>query len=190
MKTQVAIVGAGPAGLLLGQLLFRRGIESVIVESRSRDYAEHRVRAGVLEHGTVGLLDEAGVSARLHREALVHRGIVLTFDARRHRIDLEALTGHGITIYGQQEVVKDLIAARVESGAPIHFEARDVRVDGFQGDAPSVSFNSTGTGPVKLQCDFIAGCDGFHGVCRGSIPPGVLAIHERPYPFAWLGILA
>ena len=190
MKTQVAIVGAGPAGLLLGQLLFRQGIESVIVESRSRDYAEHRVRAGVLEHGTVGLLEEAGVADRLHREGLVHRGIELTFDGQRHRIDLEALTGRGITIYGQQEVVKDLIAARVESGAPIHFEARDVRVEGFQGDAPSVSFATTDAGPVKLECDFIAGCDGFHGVCRESIPPGMLTIHQRPYPFAWLGVLA
>jgi len=190
MKTQVAIVGAGPAGLLLGQLLFRQGIESVIVESRSRDYAEHRVRAGVLEHGTVELLDHAGVATRLRAEGLVHRGIELTFDGRRHRIDLEGLTGHCITIYGQQEVVKDLIAARMESGSPIHFEARDVRIEGFQGDAPSVSFSTSGAGPLELKCDFIAGCDGFHGVCRESIQPGVLAIHERVYPFAWLGILA
>jgi len=190
MKTQVAIVGAGPAGLLLGQLLFRQGIESVIVEARTRDYAEHRVRAGVLEHGTVGLLEEAGVAERLKREGLVHRGFELTFDGRRHRIDLEGLTGHAITIYGQQEVVKDLIAARMESGAPMVFEARDVRVEGFQGDAPSVRFSTSSAGEVKLQCDFIAGCDGFHGVCRGSIPPGALATHERTYPFAWLGILA
>jgi p-hydroxybenzoate 3-monooxygenase len=189
MKTQVAIVGAGPAGLLLGQLLFRHGIESVIVEARSRDYAEQRVRAGVLEHGTVSLLEEAGVAERLHREALVHRGFELTFGGRRHRIDLEALTGRTITIYGQQEVVKDLIAARVASGAPTHFEARDVRVEGFLGDAPSVRFTSAG-GEVKVECDFIAGCDGFHGTCRPSIPPGTLAIHERAYPFAWLGILA
>jgi len=190
MKTQVAIVGAGPAGLLLGQLLFRQGIESVIVEARTRDYAEHRVRAGVLEHGTVGLLEEAGVAERLKREGLVHRGFELTFDGRRHRIDLEGLTGHAITIYGQQEVVKDLIAARMESGAPMVFEARDVRAEGFQGDAPSVRFSTSSAGEVKLQCDFIAGCDGFHGVCRGSIPPGALATHERTYPFAWLGILA
>ena len=185
MRTQVAIVGAGPAGLLLGQLLSRHGIESVIVESRSRDYAEHRVRAGVLEHGTVGLLEEAGVAERLHREALVHRGFEITFDGRRHRVDLHGLTGRCITIYGQQEVVKDLIAARLESGAPLHFEAGDVRIAGFGGDAPSVSF-----GDITVQCDFIAGCDGFHGVCRDSIPPGVLEIHERAYPFAWLGILA
>src|SRR4051812_31578091 len=190
MKTQVAIVGAGPAGLLLGQLLFRQGIESVIVESRSRDYAEHRVRAGVLEHGTVGLLEEAGVAERLHREALVHRGFELTFDGRRHRIDLEGLTGRGITIYGQQEVVKDLIAARLASGAPLHFEAREVRIEGFQGDAPSVRFSVPGAGEVRLHCDFIAGCDGFHGVCRDAIPAGTLDIHERAYPFAWLGILA
>ena len=190
MKTQVAIVGAGPAGLLLGQLLFRQGIESVVVEARTRDYAEHRVRAGVLEHGTVGLLEEAGVAERLKREGLVHRGFELTFDGRRHRIDLEGLTGHAITIYGQQEVVKDLIAARMESGAPMVFEARDVRVEGFQGDAPSVRFSTSSAGEVKLQCDFIAGCDGFHGVCRGSLPPGTLVTHERAYPFAWLGILA
>jgi len=190
MKTQVAIVGAGPAGLLLGQLLFRQGIESVIVEARTRDYAEHRVRAGVLEHGTVGLLEEAGVAERLKREGLVHRGFELTFDGRRHRIDLEGLTGHAITIYGQQEVVKDLIAARMESGAPMVFEARDVRVEGFQGDAPAVRFATSAAGEVKLQCDFIAGCDGFHGVCRGSLPPGTLVTHERAYPFAWLGILA
>ncbi|HET6264567.1 MAG TPA: 4-hydroxybenzoate 3-monooxygenase [Usitatibacter sp.] len=190
MKTQVAIVGAGPAGLLLGELLQRRGIESVIVESRSRDYAEHRVRAGVLEHGTVKLLEEAGVADRLHREGLVHRGFEFTFDGRRHRIDLEGLTGRCITIYGQQEVVKDLIAARLESGSPAHFEARDVRVEGFQSGAPSVRFSTPDAGEVKLECDFIAGCDGFHGVCRDSIPRGMLAIHERVYPFAWLGILA
>jgi p-hydroxybenzoate 3-monooxygenase len=190
MKTQVAIVGAGPAGLLLGQLLFRQGIESVVVESRTRDYAEHRVRAGVLEHGTVGLLEHAGVASRLRREGLTHRGIELCFDGRRHRIDLEGLTGRAITIYGQQEVVKDLIAARMESGAPLVFEARDVRVEGFQGDAPAVRFSTSAAGEVKLQCDFIAGCDGFHGVCRDSIPPGTLATHERSYPFAWLGILS
>jgi len=190
MKTQVAIVGAGPAGLLLGQLLSRQGIESVIVEARSRDYAEQRVRAGVLEHGTVRLLEEAGVAGRLHREGLVHRGFEFTFDGHRHRIDLEGLTGRGITIYGQQEVVKDLIAARMESGSPVYFEARNVRVEGFQGEAPGVRFSTPDGRDVQLQCDYIAGCDGFHGVCRESIPPGTLAIHERVYPFAWLGILA
>jgi len=189
MKTQVAIVGAGPAGLLLGQLLFRHGIESVIVESRSRDYVEQRVRAGVLEPGTVGLLEEAGVAGRLKREGLVHEGFELTFQGRRHRIDLKALTGRSITIYGQQEVVKDLIAARMESGAPVYFEARDVRLEGFQGDVPVVRF-ATAAGEVNLQCDFIAGCDGFHGVCRDAVPRGVLTTHERTYPFAWLGILA
>jgi len=189
MKTQVAIVGAGPAGLLLGQLLFRHGIESVIVESRSRDYVEQRVRAGVLEPGTVGLLEEAGVAGRLKREGLVHEGFELTFQGRRHRIDLKALTGRSITIYGHQEVVKDLIAARMESGAPVYFEARDVRLEGFQGDVPVVRF-ATAAGEVNLQCDFIAGCDGFHGVCRDAVPRGVLTTHERTYPFAWLGILA
>ena len=190
MKTQVAIVGAGPAGLLLGQLLARHGIESVIVEARSRDYAEHRVRAGVLEHGTVALLEEAGVADRLHREALVHGGFELTFDGRRHRIDLQGLTGRSITVYGQQEVVKDLIAARVASGAPLHFEAREVRIADFQGDKPVVRFLLAEGGYTTVHCDFIAGCDGFHGICRESIPREALATHERLYPFAWLGILA
>jgi p-hydroxybenzoate 3-monooxygenase len=189
MKTQVAIVGAGPAGLLLGQLLHRSGIESVIVEARSRDYAEQRVRAGVLEPGTVSLLEEVGAAERLHREGLVHRGFELRFGGRRHRIDLQELAGRAITVYGQQEVVKDLIAARLGCGAPLLFEARDVRIAGFEAGEPVVRFVGA-DGPVELGCDFIAGCDGFHGICRASIPRGALTVHERAYPFAWLGILA
>ena len=188
-RTQVAIVGAGPAGLLLGQLLRRAGIESVILEARSREYAEHRVRAGVLEHGTVELLDAVGVGGRLHREGLVHRGIELRFAGRTHRIDLEALTGHVITVYGQQEVVKDLIAARLADGGAIEWEVRDVRLEGIDGDSPRVRY-ATSAGESELRCDFIAGCDGSHGACRPSLAEGRLAIFERQYPFAWLGILA
>jgi len=188
-RTQVAIVGAGPAGLLLGQLLHLAGIESVTIESRSREYVEHRVRAGVLEHGTVSLLHEVGVGERLAREGLVHRGIELRFAGRSHRVDFEALTGRTITVYGQQEVVKDLIAARLAAGGTIEFEASDVRVEGIDSDAPRVRYR-TAAGEVELRCDFIAGCDGSHGVCRPAIPGNRLTVHERLYPFAWLGILA
>jgi p-hydroxybenzoate 3-monooxygenase len=174
---------------LLSHLLHLEGIESVVVEARSREYAEHRVRAGVLEHGTVELLADSGVGERMGREGLVHRGIELRFQACGHRVDFAELTGRTITVYGQQEVVKDLIAARFAAGAAIHFDSRDVRVDGFDGAAPRVRFTST-EGGVDLRADFIAGCDGFHGTCRASIPSGELRIHERQYPFAWLGILA
>ena len=188
-RTQVAIVGAGPAGLLLGHLLHRRGIGSIIVEGRSRQYAEQRVRAGVLEQGTVELLTANGLGERLAREGLVHRGIEICFDGRAHRIDLAALTGgRCITIYGQQEVVKDLIAARVASGLPIHFDAHAVALEGVDGGAPAVLVESA-AGRERIDCDFIAGCDGFHGLCRAAIAPQALAVHERQYPFAWLGLL-
>ena len=190
MRTQVAIVGAGPAGLMLGHLLQGAGIEAVVLESRSRDYIEHRVRAGVLEQGSVDLLVASGVGERLRREGLVHDGIELRFDRRGHRIDFPALTGgKRIVVYGQQEVVKDLVAARAASGAPLHFGVSDVRVSGIEGDAPTVRFVRDGR-EETLRCDFIAGCDGFHGVCRGAVPAGALQVHERTYPFAWLGILA
>jgi len=189
VRTQVAIVGAGPAGLLLAHLLHRAGIDSVVVETRSREHVEHRVRAGVLEQGTVDLLTQCGVGERMRREGLVHHGIELRFSGEGHRIDLTGLTGRSITVYGQQEVVKDLIAARVASGRPIHFGARDVAIDGFAGDRPRVSFEADGKRGT-IDCDFIAGCDGFHGVCRASLPDGAIAVHERAYPFAWLGILA
>ena len=188
-RTQVAIVGAGPAGLLLGHLLQRRGIASIIVEGRSRQYAEHRVRAGVLEHGTVALLAANGLGERLAREGLVHRGIEICFGGRAHRLDLAALTGgRCITIYGQQEVVKDLIAARLAEGLPIEFDARAVALEGVDGGSPAVIVE-TRAGPERIECDFVAGCDGFHGLCRASIPAGVLTLHERQYPFAWLGLL-
>jgi len=184
MRTQVGIVGAGPAGLVLGRLLERVGIDSVILERRSRAYVEGRVRAGVLEHGTADLLDELGVGARMRREGMVHRGIELRFGGASHRIDLEKLTGKTITVYGQQEVVKDLIAARLDGGAPLHFEAE---VTGVEDTA--ITYKHDGV-EQQLDCDFVAGCDGSHGVARYAVPPGALTTAERVHPFAWLGILA
>ena len=190
MRTQVAIIGAGPAGLVLAHLLARAGIEAVVLEDRERGYVEQRVRAGVLEQGTVDLLDELGLAARLHREGLVHRGIELRFEGKGHRIPLSDLTGgRAITIYGQQEVVKDLIQARLEAGGEILFEVSDVTLHGLDSDAPVVRFRHQGEAR-ELRCDIVAGCDGFHGVSRGAIPAGVLTVYENEYPFAWLGILA
>jgi p-hydroxybenzoate 3-monooxygenase len=189
MDVQVAIIGAGPAGLTLGRLLERRGIGSVILEARDRGYVEQRVRAGVLEQNTVDLLHELGVGERLAREGLEHHGIFLRRRGETHYVDLTALTGRSITVYGQQEVVKDLIAARVDSGAPLHFEVSDVAVHDLEDPRPRVTYAHAGQ-RHELTCDFIAGCDGFHGVCRPSIPDGVLAHVEFAYPFAWLGILA
>jgi p-hydroxybenzoate 3-monooxygenase len=188
-RTAVGIVGAGPAGLVLSHLLAARGIDCVVLEARSRDYVEHRVRAGVLEHPTVELLRWLGVAERLDRESLDHRGVNLAFDGQRHRIDFGSLTGKSITVYGQQEVVKDLIAARLAAGGEILFEVDDVTVHDVESDRPQVHFVHDG-GAHVLDCDVIAGCDGFHGVCRPSIPPGELRIHDHEYPFAWLGILA
>jgi p-hydroxybenzoate 3-monooxygenase len=189
-RTQVGIVGAGPAGLVLSHLLQREGIECVVLEDRSREYVEKRVRAGVLEQGTVDLLTELGLADRLHREGLVHQGIELRFDGKGHRIPFEELAeGRAITIYGQQEVVKDLIAARLDAGGPLLFEVDDVTVHGIDSDQPSIRFTHEGV-EKELRCDAIAGCDGFHGVCRPSIPDGVLSFNQLDYPFAWLGILA
>ena len=190
MRTQVGIVGAGPAGLTLARLLSREGIESVVLEDRSRDYVEHRIRAGVLEQGTADLLIDAGVGERLQREGIVHHGIELQFDGERHRIPFDELTGgRGIVIYGQTEVVKDLIAARLDAGLPLLFEVDDVSVHELETARPLVRFTHDGD-RRELECDVIAGCDGFHGVCRPSIPGGVLSSFERDYPFGWLGILA
>jgi p-hydroxybenzoate 3-monooxygenase len=189
MRTQVAIIGAGPAGLLLAQLLHQRGIESVVLEVRSREYLESRVRAGVLEHQSVDILQEAGVAERMMRDGLPHRGIFLHFKGRNHHIDFADLTGKSVMIYGQQEVVRDLIAARLAAQQPLHFEVDDVRVSDFDSATPKVRYRFGGQ-ERTLECDFIAGCDGFHGVCRPSIPAQQLTIYERVYPFAWLGILA
>jgi p-hydroxybenzoate 3-monooxygenase len=189
MRSQVGIVGAGPAGLLLSHLLHLHGIDSVVLEIKSREYVEKRIRAGVLEQGTVDTLIEAGVGARMRREGLVHHGIELRFGGRGRRIDFSDLTGRAITVYGQHEVVKDLIAARLAAGGVILFEVEDVSVHGFATARPTIRFKSGGNSQ-ELACDVIAGCDGFHGVCRPSLPQDVLTVHERVYPFAWLGILA
>jgi p-hydroxybenzoate 3-monooxygenase len=190
MRTQVGIVGAGPAGLTLAQLLHREGIESVVLEDRSRDHVEHRIRAGVLEQGTVDLLVDAGIGNRMQREGIVHHGIELQFDGERHRIALSELAdGRTILIYGQTEVVKDLIRARLDADLPLLFEVDGVGVHDLDSKRPSISFSHEGVDNV-LECDVIAGCDGYHGVCRRSIPAGVLREHSHDYPFGWLGILA
>jgi p-hydroxybenzoate 3-monooxygenase len=188
-RTQVGIVGAGPAGLILALLLRRRGIASIVLEARSRSYCEQRIRAGVLEHGTVALLEENGIGERLRREGLVHHGIYLRFAGRSHHIDFPELTGKTITVYGQHEVVKDLIAAHVAADAPLHFEVSGVRIDDAAG-APTVRYRDAAGVEQALACDFVAGCDGFHGIARDAIPAGVLRVFERVYPFAWLGILS
>jgi p-hydroxybenzoate 3-monooxygenase len=189
MRTQVGIVGAGPAGLTLAQLLRLEGIDSVVIEDRSREHVEARIRAGVLEQRTADLLVEAGVGARLEREGIVHHGIELQFEGERHRIAFDELTGKAIVIYGQTEVVKDLIEARLASGRPLLFEVADVAVHDLDTERPRLTFRHEGAAH-ELECDVIAGCDGFHGVCRPSIPAGVLTEFSREYPFGWLGILA
>jgi p-hydroxybenzoate 3-monooxygenase len=188
VRTQVGIVGAGPAGLVLSQLLHREGIDSVVVEARSQEYCEQRVRAGVLEQGTVELLTAMGVGDRMKREGLIHDGVEIRFNGRGHRINFKELTGRSITIYAQQEVVKDLFAARLAAGAEIFFEAEGVTVHDFDSAAPHIRFVSHAE-TSEVRCDFIAGCDGFHGVCRPSIGQA-LTLYERVFPFAWLGILA
>jgi p-hydroxybenzoate 3-monooxygenase len=189
MRTQVGIVGAGPAGLTLAHLLHLEGIDSVILEDRSREYVEARVRAGVLEQGVAQLLTEAGVGERMRREGIVHYGIELQFEGERHRIAFDQLVGKGIVIYGQTEIVKDLIAARLETGRPLLFEASEVALADIDTERPRVTFTHDGAAQ-ELECDVIAGCDGFHGVSRPSIPAGVLTEFSREYPFGWLGILA
>ncbi len=190
MRARIAIIGAGPAGLMLGRLLRRQGVDSIVLERRDRAYIERRLRAGVLEQTTVDLLDEAGVGERMKREGLVHHGINLQFEGVRHRIALSDLTGgQAITVYGQQEVVKDLIAARLATDDPILFEVEDVSLHDIAGMRPRVSFRHNGM-DHEIACDYVAGCDGFHGICRPSIPAEALAVYQRTYPFAWLGILA
>jgi p-hydroxybenzoate 3-monooxygenase len=189
MRTQVAIIGAGPSGLLLGQLLLKAGIDNVILEQRTPGHVLSRIRAGVLESTTVDMLDKAGVTARLHQEALVHEGAELAFGGQLHRIDFKALTGRAVTVYGQTEVTRDLMEARAAAGGVTIYEASDVVPLGFDGGSPTVRFRQDGVERV-LHCDFIAGCDGFHGVCRASVPTSSLTTFEKVYPFGWLGILA
>jgi p-hydroxybenzoate 3-monooxygenase len=186
MRTQVGIVGAGPAGLLLSHLLARAGIDSVVLEARSRSYVEQRVRAGVLEHPTVELLREVGLAERLDREGMPHEGISLRFEGGDHRIDFADLVGRGITVYGQQEIVKDVIAARLRDGGDLRFEVSEVTLDGLA-DAPVIGYTDADGQRHELRCDVVAGCDGFHGISRGAYAPQVF---DREYPFAWLGILA
>jgi p-hydroxybenzoate 3-monooxygenase len=190
VRTRVGIVGAGPAGLMLAHLLHLAGIESVVLERRSRDYVEKRVRAGVLEHPTVELLRETGLGSRLDAQGLPHHGFSLRFDGVDHRVALTDLTGRTITVYGQQEVVKDLIAARLAAGLPIEFEVDDVAVHDLATDRPRITYRASDGGAREVACDLIAGCDGFHGVSRPSIPADAIEIYERAYPYAWLGVLA
>jgi len=190
MRTQVGIVGAGPAGLMLSHLLHLQGIDSVVVECKSREYIQDRVRAGVLEQNSVDLLTATGVGTRMQREGLIHCGIELRFQGRGHRINFHELTGgRGITIYAQAEVIKDLLDARLAAGGQLVFEAEDVMLRSIDSPKPSIAFRHDGKS-CELTCDFVAGCDGFHGICRASIPKGILTAYERIYPFGWLGILA
>ena len=189
MKTQVAIVGAGPSGLLLGQLLAKSGIANVVIEQRSADYVLGRIRAGVLEQTTADLLHAAGVATRMEAEGLPHDGVELCFGGQRHRIDLLGLTGKRVVVYGQTEVTRDLMDARSAAGLPTVYEADDVAVQGFDTSSPSVTCLKNGVRHT-VQADFIAGCDGFHGVCRASVPVDAISLHEKVYPFGWLGVLA
>ena len=194
MRTQVAIIGAGPSGLLLGQLLSRAGIDNVIIERQSPDYVLGRIRAGVLEQVCVDLLDEAGVGERMHREGLVHGGFEMLFRGTRHRIDMHGLTGgKSVMVYGQTEVTRDLMDARAAAGLPTVYSASNVSVHDFDTPHPVVRYETDGpqgTVSHQLDCDFIAGCDGFHGVCRASVPRGAITEYEKVYPFGWLGVLA
>jgi p-hydroxybenzoate 3-monooxygenase len=189
MRTQVGIVGAGPAGLLLSHLLHLQNIESVVLEARSRDYVENRIRAGVLEYGTEQLLNDSGVGERMRHEGMLHPGVVMRFGRADHRIDFADLVGKHVMVYSQHKVVQDLIAARLAAGGQIVFEADAVRVHDFDTESPRIRYRRGGV-EQEIACDIIAGCDGFHGVCRPSIPAGVLRVFERDYPFGWLGILA
>ncbi|HEY7333523.1 MAG TPA: 4-hydroxybenzoate 3-monooxygenase [Bryobacteraceae bacterium] len=188
-RTQVGIAGAGPAGLLLARLLHLEGIESVVLEMHTRKHIEERIRAGVLEQGTVELMVEAGVGDRLKREGLLHRGIGLRFAGQSYRIDFQELIGRTITVYAQQEVIKDLVAARLAAGGEILFEAEAVSLHDLESDSPRIRYRQDGE-EHEIVCDFIAGCDGFHGISRAAIPESALTVFERHYPFGWLGILA
>ncbi|WP_312267456.1 4-hydroxybenzoate 3-monooxygenase [Neisseria sp.] len=189
MKTQVAIIGAGPSGLLLGQLLYQNGIDNVILERKSGEYVLSRIRAGVLEHTTVQGLEKAGAAERMHREGLVHEGVELVFNHQHIRVDFEKEIGKHVVVYGQTEVTRDLMDARAATGGITVYEAQDVALHDIDGNQPYVTYTHNGE-THRLDCDFIAGCDGFHGVSRQSIPADVLKTYERVYPFGWLGLLS
>lgn len=188
-RTQVGIIGSGPSGLLLSQLLHLAGIESIVIERRSQAHVLGRIRAGVLEQGTVELLHRAEAAQRMSREGLLHRGVEICFGGGTHRIDFFTNGGAGVTVYGQTELTKDLMDARAELGGELVYEAEDVRLDGIDGDRPVLTYRRRET-EHTIRCDFIAGCDGFHGVSRRSIPESVLKTYEKIFPFGWLGILS
>ena len=189
MRTQVGIIGAGPAGLMLARLLHMQGIESIIIENRSQEYIYNRIRAGLIEHWVADLLTDVGIGERMAREGILHWGIKIGINGTLHHIDFKKLVDKRVTIYGQQEVVKDLVARRVADGGPLLFEVDGVSVHDLTGERPKIKFTHEGKAQ-EIECDFIAGCDGFHGICRPSIPDGVLSVFERDYPFGWLGILS
>ncbi len=190
MRTQVAIVGAGPSGLLLGQLLHKAGIDAVIVERVTGDYVLGRIRAGILEQVCIDLMDEAGVGARMHKEGLIHGGIEMLFDGKRHRVDMNKLTGgKNVMVYGQTELTRDLMDARAAAGLTTVYEAQNVAVHDFDSTKPWVTYEKDGQ-QHRIDCDFIAGCDGFHGVCRASAPRSAIKEYEKVYPFGWLGLLS
>ncbi len=189
MRTQVAIVGAGPAGLLLGQLLHKHSIDNIILERQTAEYVSGRVRAGVIEQVTMSLLDEAGVGSRMHADGLVHDGVQICVDGVRHRISFKEMTGKVVMVYGQTEITKDLMDGRAAVGAPTIYSAHDVSLHDISGDNPRVSYHAGGKAH-EIECDFIAGCDGFHGVCRMSVAPDAITTYERVYPFGWLGVLS
>ena len=190
MRTQVAIIGAGPSGLLLGQLLFKAGVDAIIIERQSPDYVLSRIRAGVLEQVCIDLLDEAGVGERMHKEGLVHGGFEMLYSGKRHRVDMNKLTGgKNVMVYGQTDVTKDLMDARVAAGLPTVYEATNVAVHDFDSKKPRVTYEKDGQS-FDIECDFIAGCDGFHGVCRASAPRSAITEYEKVYPFGWLGMLS
>ncbi len=189
MRTQVAIIGAGPAGLLLGQLLHKSGIDNVILERQTADYVLGRVRAGVIEQVTRDLLDQAGVGARMHKDGLVHDGVQICVDGKRHHLSFKELTGKSVLVYGQTEITRDLMEGRAAAGAKTIYSAHDVALHDFSRSAPRVTYSVDGKSE-EIVCDFIAGCDGFHGVSRPSVPAGAIKTYERMYPFGWLGILS
>lgn len=190
MRTQVAIIGAGPSGLLLGQLLHKAGIDAIILERQSADYVLGRIRAGVLEQVSMDLLDEAGVGERMHQEGLLHTGFEMLYGGKRHRVDLNHLTGgQNVMVYGQTELTRDLMEARAKAGLPTVYEVGDVAVHDFDSQSPRVTYQKDGQSH-EIACDFIAGCDGFHGVCRASVPSSAITEFEKVYPFGWLGVLS